>query len=219
MKKKDYKNANLMFYGNFVDADIKLEDLGDFLVEVIAFIENTKNRLPSERFPNMPLHEFESLKDHYVYTFGEILRKSFILTLCIFLEKELGVYCKELQRQLKLDISWKDFKGSVLERFKLYANKLLKLKLSISDTMWQNLQGIISIRNCFVHADGYLENFSDKKRIQAFLKRHNSIMITDDKLEITDNGCYECLRIIKDFIKIIYDYALIYFLGDYGEIT
>lgn len=217
MKMTNSEHANLMFFGNFVDADVNLEDLKDFLIDVSKFIDETKNRLSSKEFPSVPLHEVETLKDHYEYTFGEILRKSFIVTLCIFLEQELGTYCKEFKKQLKLDISWKDFKGAALERFKLYINKLLKLKLNLSNTMWQDLQGIISLRNCLVHSNGNLENFSDAERIRAFSKRHNSLVIDEDGVEISVKICQECLGIIKDFIKTIYDYALSYFPGSYGR--
>lgn len=215
MKKENSKRANLMFYGNFVDADIQLEDLEDFLIDIGKFIEEIKNRLSSKKLSTVPINELETSKDYYEYTFGEIHRKSFIVTLCIFLELEIGIYCKEFQKQLRLDISWTDFKGSVLDRFRVFVNKLLKLKLNLSNTTQQDLQGIISLRNCIVHSNGCLENFSDAGKIRAFSNRYNSLIIDNNRVEISLKICQECVGIIRNFIELIYDCALTYFPGHY----
>ena len=54
MKMTNSEHANLMFYGNFVDADVNLEDLEDFLIDVSKFIDETKNRLSSKEFLRKP---------------------------------------------------------------------------------------------------------------------------------------------------------------------
>jgi len=209
-------HANIMFFGNLVDAGVKLQDLEIFLIDVNNFIEDTFEKLSSKKFRGASLIDFEITKEQYRYSFGEILRKSFVVTLCIFLEQEIGKYCEEFQKQIKLDIGWKDLRGSMLERFKNFIQKIIKLKLNFNNTIWQDLQAIISLRNCLVHSDSSLKNFSDAMRLRAFSKKY-SIEIENDYVEISINNCEECLGIVQTFIEIIYDSALLYFPGKYGK--
>ena len=160
----------------------------------------------------------EEIEARYGESFGEILRKSFVVSLVIFLEQEIGDYCAEFKKHLNLDIGWNYFKGTLLERFKLFSNKLLKLKLNIKNDLWQDLQSIISLRNCLVHSGGWLTTSLDSNRIIEFSKRKGFLQIQEDGyIEISTETCEQCLQIIKEFIEIIYEHALIYFPGKYGK--
>jgi len=219
MKTANSEHANLMFFGNSVYADTRLSELEDFLKEINKFIEKTHKKLKSVNISDISGDKFFELiiqREQYEESFGEILRKSFIVTLVILLEQEIGTYCDELKRQLHLDIGWKDFRGALLDRFKLFVYKFVKLKLSISNNTWEDLHSIVALRNCLVHADGYLKNFSDAKKIIDFSNRYSSLKIQDNFLQISLRTCEDCLGIVKDFIEAIYDDALLFFPGHYS---
>ena len=220
MKKINSEKANLAFFGNFVEAMTRLEDLAAFLKEINKFIEETHKRLESLNNSYIKKHyehhEFTLLSAGYEVSFGEILRKSFIVTLVIILELEIGTYCDEFKDQLHLKIGWKDFRGAALDRFKIFIDKLIGIKLSISNNTWKDLHSIVAIRNCLVHADGCLKNFSEANEIIDFSRRYSSLEIQYDFVQISLRTCEYCLGIVLDFIEAIYGDALLFFPGSYG---
>ena len=211
--------ANLRFFTNFFKAKARLEDLGSFLEEINIFIEEKRKRAESKNINDADIiaqykiKEFTVFRTGYEFEFGEILRIAFIVTLGILLEQDIRKYCDEFKEQLNLEIGWKDFRGSALDRFKLFINKLVKIKLSISNTTWKDLNSIVALRNCLVHADGCLENFSEANKVKDFARRYNSLKIQDNFLQISIRTCEDCLGIVRDFIEAIYGDALAFFPG------
>ena len=217
MEKISFEQANLMFFGNLVYADMQLTDLSAFLQDVELFIRKTHRKLSSKYSKGLLPLEIEFTIERYEHSLNAILRKSFIIALVIFLERELGQYCDDFQKHLNHDIGWKDFRGSMLDRFQFFTKKFLKLNLYFKNkNMWQDLHGIIALRNCLVHADGALNKFSEAKKIKDFAKRHKSINLQEGYVELSLKACEDCLMIVKDFTKVIYDYALTFFPGEYG---
>ena len=211
--------ANLSFFTNFFKAKIQLEDLGSFLKEINIFIEEKCKRDESKNINDIDIiaqykiREFTVFRHVHELEFGEILRIAFIVTLVILLEQDIRKYCDEFKEQLHLEIGWKDFRGAALDRFKLFINKLVKLKLSISNTIWKDLHSLVAIRNCLVHADGCLENFSEANKVKDFARRYNSLKIQDNFLQISLRTCEDCLKIVKNFVEAIYGDALLFFPG------
>lgn len=217
MEKINFEQANLIFFGNLVYADMQLTDLSAFLQDVELFIRKTHKKLSSKYSKGLPPLEIEFTIERYEHSFNDILRKSFVIALVIFLERELGQYCDDFQKHLNHGIGWKDFKGSVLDRFQLFTKKFLKLKLDFKNkNIWQDLHGLIAIRNCLIHADSDLNKFSEAPRIKDFIKRYKSISLQEGYVELSLKACEDCLVIVKDFTEVIYDYALTFFPGKYG---
>ena len=211
------KHANLMFFGNFVFADTELSDLGVFLRDINALIAEKRDNLISPYSDVLPPVDMEFSLERYEESFAEILNKSFIVALVICLEKTIGDYCDEFQVQLRHDIGWKEFRGNVLERFKTYTKKFLKLDLKLDSTLWKDLNGLFALRNCVVHADGNLNNFTDAPKIREFSKRHYLSIDSAENIAISLQTCESCLEIAKSFFEIIFEYALSYFPGEYGR--
>ena len=212
--------ANLSFFTNFFKAKMQLEDLGAFLKKINIFIEEKCKRDESKNINDIDIiaqykiKEYTVFRTGYEFEFGEILRIAFIVTLVILLEQDIRKYCDEFKEQLHLEIGWKDFRGAALDRFKLFINKLVKLKLSISNTIWKDLHSMVAIRNCLVHADGCLENFSEANKVKDFARRYNSLKIQDNFLQISLRTCEDCLKIVKNFVEAIYGDSLLFFPGD-----
>lgn len=217
MKRINTEHANLIFFGNRADADMQLTDLAAFLQDVDLFIKKTHKQLSSEYGKALVPFDIEFTIERYENSFGEILRKSFVIALIIFLEREIGEYCNDYQKYLNIDIGWKDLRGSVLDRFQLFTKKFLKLKMNFKNkNMWQDLHGLFALRNCLVHADGDLSKFSEAQKLKDFAKRYRSINLQERYVELSLKACEDCLMLVKEFIEEIYDYALSFFPGEYG---
>lgn len=220
MKKANSVDANFKFFADYGVATFVLNLLEAFLKEINKFIEETHKRLESLNKSYIKEHyefdEWQVISFGYEEIFGDILRKSFIVTLVILLELLIATYCDEFKRQLHLKIGWKDFRGASLDRFKLFINKLVGIKLSISNNTWRDLHSILALRNCLVHADGCLKNFAEANKIIDFSKRYSSLKIESNYLFISLRTCEDCLAVVRDFIAAIYGDALLFFPGEHG---
>ena len=71
-------------------------------------------------------------------------------------------YCKALQFELELSLSYSDLKGNVLEQFKDYTQKVINLELPFDKENWKSIKEIFELRHLIVHHDGYLIGFNNK---------------------------------------------------------
>ena len=191
------------FFGNAVEADMRLTQLHDYLLKLdtlIAQADSSRTEAAS--------WEEEETAQYYAEEFPRILHKSFIIALVIFLEQELRGYCRTLKRHLSLPISMADFKGDLLERFGKYVAGYVQLKLVVGDQLWLDTGGLIEIRNLLVHSQTDLREFRGKKAIQAFSKRYRTPGIADGFVEVDRNTCLECLAVTKRFLETVYKVAM-----------
>jgi hypothetical protein len=148
-------SPGLHFFGNLVDLDCHMQDLKLVLrkTEEIEF----------------PEHE-EAIEGEALISdiFPDITRKSFIVTLLIALDDQFKTYCEILRAATGQKLKWNDLKGSALERFITYSEKVCGLPPVCDDSTRQLLEGLIEVRNCIVHNNSALEGFSKAKIIQRF---------------------------------------------------
>lgn len=199
------------FFGNYCSADYKLEEIEYFHSELELLIKQEKSKLPNEVNNIDPvLHD---KKYHYEYTLEQNLRASVIISLITFLEVELQNYCSDLQIALGVQLKYSDFKGSIMEQFKTYVNKVAVLSIDFSSPIYQKVKHLVELRNCIVHYEGQIENWYGRKfnraeSIQMLAKQIPSISIKEnDSISLQPEACKECILIIKDFIEIIYKSA------------
>lgn len=197
--------AHTMFFGNWVNITMQIEELDVFLKEVHSFIEKTNFQLDSGLVTELPSdYPLEDLKYHFESTQGEILRKSIIISLAILLESELDQFCEEFKTYKNLSVGHKDFRGDFLDRFKLYSNKITLLGFDFSQILWQDIIGLYEIRNSLIHNSGFISNFGKKTTIENFIKRYQSFIIDDvNRIQISQQACIDSLSIIKEFFNQI----------------
>lgn len=192
MKRTDLY-PGLRFFGNLVDLDCHVQDLKLVLrkTEEIEFPEHA--------------NEGESL---IFDIFPDITRKSFIVTLLIALDDQFKIYCEILRSIQHQQLKWNDLKGSALERFITYSEKVCGINKVYDESTRQLLEGLIEVRNCIVHNNSSVEGFSKAKVIQHFAKQMKGVDILEDYISIDFAACNNCADLVLKFMEHAYGAAL-----------
>ena len=188
-------SPGLQFFGNLVDLDCHIQDLKLVLrkTEEIEFPDHEGSV------------EGESL---LADIFPDITRKSFIVTLLIALDDQFKVYCEILREATGQKLKWNDLKGSALERFITYSEKVCGIKSVCDDLVRQKVAALTEVRNCIVHNNSSIEGFSKKQVIESFSKRMEGVHIQDCYITLEFIACNNCADIILEFMEKAYRSAL-----------
>jgi hypothetical protein len=105
-------------------------------------------------------------------------------------------------------LKWNDLKGSALERFIAYSEKVCGLKSVYDDMVKQNLVAIIEIRNCIVHNSSCIEGFSKQQVIENFSNQMEGVNINEGYITLDMAACINCADIVFQFMERAYHSAL-----------
>jgi len=214
----DIEKANINFFGNWCNVSMQIEELESYLNEIQKYIEITFYHLQTNKINGYDSDTLENLKYHYEHTHGEILRKSIIISIVVLLESEIDNYCRDFQKHKKLKVGYYDFRGDLLDRFKIFSRKIIDSSFNFESILWQDIIGLYEIRNCFVHNCGSLDNFAKRKTIENFVQRHNSFTITENEfINVTHKGCLDSIKVVYDFFEKLTSFAFECFPGTYGQ--
>lgn len=83
-------DSNTLFFGNFVDADLKLADLHDYLNDISKFI-NRKKRHKKKKYNESILKNISI--EMFTESFTSILFESVLISAWVFMEAEFNGYC------------------------------------------------------------------------------------------------------------------------------
>ena len=151
------------FFGSLCEADDKIDEIVHFHSELESLINKEKTVLGDVNVEYDDNPELYNRKFHFDNTLEQNLRMSIIVNLVTFLEVELQNFCSNLQTALNLKIKYNEIKGTILEQFKTYTNKVGDLEIDFSSSTYQRVKNIIELRNCIVHYEGIIENFYGRK--------------------------------------------------------
>ena len=193
---KSKLHPGLLFFGNLVELDCHIQDLKLVLrkTEEIEFLDHKES-----------LEEDTLISD----IFPDITRKSFIVTLLIALDDQFKTYCEMLKDATGQNLKWNDLKGSALERFVTYSEKVCEIKSVYDETTRQELIGLIEIRNCIVHNNSEIEGFSKYRVIENFSKRSEGFNINDGYIALDLSACNSSADIILRFMEHAYNAAMV----------
>jgi hypothetical protein len=108
-------SPGLDFFGNLVDFDCHIQDL----------------KLVLKKTEEIEFPEHEGAEDDETLIsdiFPDITRKSFVVTLLIVLDDQFKTYCEILRGATGQQLKWNDLRGSALERFIAYSEKVCGLQ-------------------------------------------------------------------------------------------
>jgi len=214
----DIEKANINFFGNLVNISMQINELKSYLNEIHKYIDVTNYHLLTEKIKGYDKETLENLKYYYEYTHGEILRKSIIISTIVLLESEIDFYCQGFKKYKKIKVSYRDFKGGLLDKFKCFSQKIINSTFDFNSTLWQDIVGLYEVRNCFIHNCGSLNDFGKRKTVEHFIQRHSSFGIIDNEsIEVSHKGCIDSLKIVNDFFEEITSFAFECFPGHYGR--
>lgn len=216
----DAEMANIGVFGNYVDTSSNLEELKGFVEEIQKYIQISRVHLEGQNHGYSELKS-QNMKLKYELSYPEILRRSTIISTAIILENSLDIYCNHYKRYNKCLLGAKELKGDLLGRFKVYSQKVINLDFNFSSKMWQNINSIYELRNCFVHNNGSLTNFGRSNVIKEFVKNHTQFKINGslaegyEILETTFDGCIYCIELVDEFFLELSYLAFEHFPGYY----
>jgi hypothetical protein len=211
------EKSNIMFFGNWADFGMQLDELKIFLEEVETFIAARFEQLKNGADANKHDDDLDNRTYHFEHTQGDILRKSIIISLAILLERTLDVYCDQFKTELKLNISHKDFRGDMLDRFKYYSIKILKSTFDFDSETWRDIVSLYEIRNCLVHNGGSLDRFAKRKTIENYSYLHENFEIENDWIYLSQETCMEMIELVDTFIKKINEFSFQIFPDEFAK--
>ena len=206
-------DPNLLFFGNWVDASSRIEDIEKFLEQTASAYQRELTWLEEEGHVDLDI-EFVPL---FAETLPPILYTSVVIAAASVLEQELRGISQALRETLKLSLSFNDIAGSLIERFRKYAVGLAGLPVDLQDSDWQDVLAVYEIRNCLVHAGGDLHAFARAEVIRAFAQRRQLPLCREEHLELEGATAKAIARVIYAFLEAVYDAALEKFPGHYGR--
>lgn len=181
-------SPGIQFFGTLVDLDCHLQDLRLVL-----------KRSEEIEFPEHDVDpECECL---ITDIFPDITRKSFVVSLLIALEGQFKIYCETLREATGKRLKWADLKGSALERFITYSEKVCGLEPVCDDTIREQLGGLIELRNCIVHNNSSVDGFSKRKVIEDLSSRVEGVTIRDNFIALELSACNTLAEIVLQFME------------------
>jgi hypothetical protein len=184
------------FFGHLVSSTCDLEDLEQFRNYMNGFL------------PCKPTDDKDKARSESEETFRPILHSSIIISTVVLLEREMRDYSTALLDAIESDLRFNDLSGSVPDRFMTVVTKIAKLPLNLTNVGWEDVNGLFEIRNCLVHAGGYLPESSKASTIRVFAARHGTPDCSEGTLDIDALTSEVALQVASVFLEGIYDSAL-----------
>jgi len=212
LKVEEYikKMPHNYFFGSLVDADMELEYLGDFAETTVKFLRRAARESQTKRSELNDALKAIAGEAEYLYgaLYASDVHQAVIIGCVIFLERQIRWFARGLNVGLGLGLGLGDLSGSLLERFRKYCEKVARLDLGLDDLEWQNMRGVVEIRNCLVHCSGKLDEFSKRSEVIAFAKRHGTPRIKDSWVRVEEETVKVVLKVLRAFVESIYKSAL-----------
>ncbi len=201
-------DPHTQFFGDYVHAMAEIELLRHFIKHMDNSLSHSVTPEIFEKLPDDIKMIAEDESDLIWRPYAEILNSGFIISVAIFLEKQLIQYCENLAKAEALELTQRDLSGSLAERFRKYCLHIAKLPTLTTDSNWDDIRGLMEIRNCLVHKDGRMIGFGKSKTVEAFINKHKTPAVEDDVLMISGATSFKCLEIVQAFTESIYHTAL-----------
>ena len=188
-------SPGLKFFGNLVDLDCRIQDLKLVLqkTEEIEFPDHGDAGVGESLIADI---------------YPDITRKGFIVSLLITLDDQFKVFCEILKEATGQTLKWNDLKGSSLERFILYSEKVCGLKSVCNDLMRQKIRGLIEVRNCIVHNNSNIEGFGKRRVIESISNQITGLDMQEGYITLEFDACNHCADLVLRFMEQAYHSAL-----------
>lgn len=143
------------------------------------------------------LHEFSSmqnyLEDVYDHELRPTMRYSFVVFMHIVFETRIRSFCSMVQRERNLPLAISDLRGSAIDQAHTYLTRVAGLPLENSGE-WQYLRTLQKIRDCIVHAHGFVVESRDNKFLEKLADGNVDITINDyGRLSLTKAFCEKAM--------------------------
>jgi len=190
-------SPGLDFFGHLVNLDCNIQGLKLVL-----------RKTEEIEFPDYEDESWIEDESWMADIFPNITRKAFIVTLVIELEDQFKVYCEILRKATGQKLKWNELKGSALERFITYSEKVCDLNPVYDNSSKQKVAGLIEVRNCIVHNNSSIEGFGKKQFIEDISKTMDGINLQEGYITLELVACNKFADIVLEFMEKAYHSAL-----------
>lgn len=203
-------DPNLLFFGNSVDASLRIEDLQKFKDYLESYLDG-EAQYASELHSDLEI----DVVPMFAETFPSILHASLLTSVIALAEAELRGYCGALGEALDLPLRLSDLSGNLLERAWAYMTKVARLDLKAEDLRWPDLIALFETRNCVVHAGASLEGFQKAQIIRDLSRRRGTPECDDNSLRVNAATSELALEVVSSLLDELFNAALRRFPGHY----
>lgn len=148
-------------------------------------------------------HEFEKV-------LPRLVGYSFVMMLFSELEFRINEICRELKKREDVSLKINHFRGNLIERFSRFL--IIANKPPLEKKEKTEIQDFIVIRNCVVHNNGFLKNFSNAEKLRNVAK--NKLHI-----EIAGKGDNERIKISSRFLYSRAEFFIALFRRLFGALN
>ncbi len=112
--------------------------------------------------------------------------------------------CDELQKRKELKLAVRNLKGNVLERTGMYIARVAGIDFPETPITLRN--NLNEIRNCIVHAGGYVEGSKKPETLRQIVNRTTGLSISDDGyLDISKETCASLFVDVCKWVDTVLD--------------
>ncbi|MEL7968200.1 hypothetical protein AAG587_17690 [Vreelandella neptunia] len=150
------------------------------------------------------IHEIEN-------TFIDTFRKSTLVSLYSFLERQMNLLCKRVEKQNSLPIAVTDLKGEGVVRSKQYLEKMASIDFSSGgmNALWSAISDLNKLRNQIVHEEGYVKRTNPTSRIENIINTTPGLDYAwSSQLKIEMSYIDSTIHTIEQFLSNLYNQAL-----------
>jgi hypothetical protein len=146
----DRAEAHDLLWTKYLDASSRLHDLERYLEHTQCYLHREQTYFRDEAHPDLEIEFLPLYRD----TFPSILHASVIVSVVMLLEQEVRELAGALIAAVDLRVKFNDLAGSVLDRFRTLATKVVGLTIEDNRFQWADLVGLFELRNRIVHSTG-----------------------------------------------------------------
>lgn len=201
--------VNAIIYHSLFDGLLSdVNGLSSFLDSKAAHLKESE---PPEFDDENSEAEYATTLEQYDDIFPLLLCNSFIITLAYILEQELRNFADTLSKVTKLDHDLTMNQTGFFDRFKLYISKTAQVPYDFGAKQWNDIKGLVEVRNLIVHKSGVLDKSPRSKTILEFNKSYQRLTIKGNQIYPTIPFCNDMISLVHKFLRDLTDAAYEHF--------
>ena len=144
------------------------------------------------------------LKSIFEEHFPNLQRRSALITLFGFLEKELDKLCALFLKEYSYKIELGDLKGKGIDRSIKYLERVVGLDIDKTVSVWSEIKSIQKIRNLIVHNDGsLLDSNGETRKPESIYVDSSPYLFGNKEVVILSGYLAHILSTVDFFFKVI----------------
>ena len=124
-------------------------------------IANKDNNLEEKEREEVTISNIKFEKDET----EQLMIRSFVVSIFGFLENEVNFLCDEIKKEKKINLSFRDMKGSGIDRSLLYLKKVAEVEFPTDPRLKEKFVNYRTLRNIIVHSNGFPSDEKTKAKV------------------------------------------------------